>query len=183
MSLASTGDADEPDWMLEALRQYETPLLRYTASLVGDTRAQDVVQDAFLRLCSQPVENVRGHLAAWLFTVCRNRALELRRAERRLSTIEQEDEDLLESPDSGPVAKLERAENLSRLGAAVAKLPSRQREALQLKLEAGLSYKDIAEVMNLTVTNVGFILHTAIAQVREHLVEQDLPARAEGSTP
>jgi RNA polymerase sigma factor (sigma-70 family) len=183
MSLASsTADAPEPDWKLDALRTYEAPLLRYATSLVGEIRAQDVVQDAFLRLCSQPAESVRGHLAAWLFTVCRNRALELRRAERRLSTIEPEQEDMLQSPDSGPVAKLERAENLSRIGVALAKLPSRQREALQLKLEAGLSYKDIAEVMNLTVTNVGFILHTAIAELREQLVAQDLPARAEGST-
>lgn len=180
MSSAPIPSAAEPDWVLGALRRHEGPLLRYAASLVGESRAQDVVQDAFLRLCAQPAASVQGHLAAWLFTVCRNRALELRRADRRLDLLEEEE--LLESPDSGPVAKLERAESLSRVSAAVAALPSRQREALQLKLEAGLSYKDIAEVMNLTVSNVGFILHTAIARLREHLAEQDQPARAVGST-
>lgn len=133
-------DGQEPEWVLAALRAHEGPLLRYAASLVGETRAQDVVQDAFLRLCSQPQESVQAHLAAWLFTVCRNRAFEIRRADRRLSRIEEKDE-MLESPDSGPVAKLERAEDLSRVGAAMAELPPKQREVLRLKIEAGLSYK------------------------------------------
>ena len=168
--------------MLAALTKHEAALLRYAASLVGDARAQDVVQDVFLRLCSQPAESVQDHLAAWLFTVCRNRARELRRADRRLARLEEKDE-MRESPESGPIAKLERAENLSRVGAAMAALPSKHREVLRLKVEAGLSYKDIAEVMNLTVGNVGFILHTAIARVRELLSEQERALRSEGSTP
>ena len=181
MRLVGALDNPEPEWVLAALRTHEGALLRYAASFVGETRAQDVVQDAFLRLCSQPVESVRDHLAAWLFTVCRNRALEIQRAERRIQAIEQED-DMHESPDSGPGAKLERAENLSLLGAAMAALPKKQREVLRLKVEAGLSYKDIAEVMNLTVGNVGFILHSAIARVRETISEQERAPRSEGST-
>ncbi|HEY0463528.1 MAG TPA: sigma-70 family RNA polymerase sigma factor [Polyangiaceae bacterium] len=177
----SSHDHAEPDWVLAALLEHEAALLRYAASFVGETRAQDVVQDAFLRLCSQPVESVQDHLAAWLFTVCRNRALELQRAERRLEAIAEED-DMLESPESGPSAKLEHAQNLSLLGRAMAALPSKQREVLRLKLEAGLSYKDIAEVMNLTVGNVGFILHSAITRVRETITEQERAPRSEGST-
>jgi DNA-directed RNA polymerase specialized sigma24 family protein len=103
MRFLGTQDDPEPDWVLTALQKHEPALLRYAASLVGETRAQDVVQDAFLRLCSQPVERVRDHLAAWLFTVCRNRALEIRRADRRLSRLEEKDE-MLESPDSSPGA-------------------------------------------------------------------------------
>ncbi|HET9934091.1 MAG TPA: sigma-70 family RNA polymerase sigma factor [Polyangiaceae bacterium] len=182
MSLVGTDDVAGPDWVLAALRQHEQPLLRYAASLVGESRAQDVVQDAFLRLCSQSFESVADHLAAWLFTVCRNRALELRRAERRLSSMDDGDEDdARESPDSGPIEKVERAENVSRVRAAMAALPRRHREVLRLKLEADLSYKDIAAVMNLSVGNVGFILHTAIAKIREQLSEPLEAARAEGS--
>lgn len=185
MSLVGPAHNPEPEWVLVALRTHEAALLRYAASLVGETRAQDVVQDVFLRLCSQPARSVQDHLAAWLFTVCRNRASEIRRADRRLSTLStiEEKDEMLESPDSGPGAKLERAENLSRVGAAVAALPPKQREVLRLKIEAGLSYKDIAEVMNLTVSNVGFILHKAISHMREALAEQEQTASAEGSTP
>ena len=123
MSSVGTDSAPSPDWVLIALRQHETSLLRYAASLVGESRAQDVVQDVFTRLCAQPFDSVASHLAAWLFTVCRNRALELRRAERRLSSIEEED-DVAESPDSGPVAKMERSQNVSRVRSAMATLPS-----------------------------------------------------------
>jgi len=182
MRLVDTEHDAEPEWVLAALRKHEGALLRYAASLVGETRAQDVVQDAFLRLCTQPAESVRDHLAAWLFTVCRNRAFELRRADRRLSKLEEKD-DMRESPESGPIAKLERAQDLSRVGAAMAGLPRKQREVLRLKVEAGLSYKDIAEVMNLTVGNVGFILHQAIARVRETMNAQDRMPRSEGSAP
>src|SRR6478609_6877173 len=186
MKLVGTRDDPEPEWVLAALQKHEAALLRYAASLVGETRAQDVVQDTFLRLCSQPPESVRDHLAAWLFTVCRNRAREIRRADRRVAVkteeVEEKD-DMRESPDSGPIAKLERAENLSRVAEAMAALPKKQREALRLKVEAGLSYKDIAEVMNLSVGNVGFILHQAIARVRESITEQDEAPRRVGSTP
>jgi len=174
MRLAGPGTVRDPDWVLAALRQHETALLRYSASLVGESRAQDVVQDAFLKLCAQPPESVQDHVAAWLFTVCRNRALELRRAERRFSAFEEDD--AMQSPDSGPGAKLERAENMSRVDAAMAALNGRQREVLRLKVEGGLSYKEIAEVLSLSVGNVGFILHTAIASLREQLQEQESTA-------
>jgi len=182
MRLVDTEREPEPKWVLAALQKHEGALLRYAASLVGETRAQDVVQDAFLRLCSQPAESVQGHLAAWLFAVCRNRAFELRRADRRLARLEEKD-DMRETPESGPVAKLERAEDLSRVGVAMAALPRKQREVLRLKVEAGLSYKAIAEVMNLTVGNVGFILHQAISRVRESLTEQERTPHRAGSTP
>lgn len=83
MRLAGTERRPDLHWVLTALEQNEAALLRYSATLVGTSRAQDVVQDAFMKLCTQSFESVQGHIAAWLFTVCRNRALELRRAERR----------------------------------------------------------------------------------------------------
>jgi RNA polymerase sigma-70 factor (ECF subfamily) len=164
----------EPAWLLQALGRYEAPLLRYAASIVGKARAPDVVQDTFLKLCAEQRSNVEGHLAAWLFTVCRNRALELRRSERRLTSME--DADMEPSPDSGPANKLERKQSLTEIGAALAKLPERHREALLLKIDGGLSYKEIAKVMNLSVGNVGFILHAAIAKIREHVADKAAPA-------
>jgi RNA polymerase sigma-70 factor (ECF subfamily) len=167
----------EPGWVLEALRRYEGPLLRYAASLAGEARAADVVQDTFLRLCARRAGDLEEHLAGWLFTVCKNRALELRRSERRLTPIEEDD--MPPSPDSGPAAKLELKESLSRVGAAMAALSERHREALLLKIDGGLSYKEIAAVMNLSVGNVGFILHAAIAAIKEHLARHDAPSRRE----
>ena len=166
-------------WVMEALAQHEAALLRYATTLVGSSLASDVVQDTFLKLCSAEREEVEGHLAAWLFTVFKHRALDIGRKERRLRSLEESNVD--EAPDSGPVSKLERRETASRMSTALAALPEREREALLLKLDAGLSYKEIAEVMGLSVSNVGFILHTAVKSMQRELArESGLPVRAAG---
>ena len=168
--------ADDVDWVREVLRRFEAPLSRFAASIAGPAHAPDVVQDTFVKLCREDRQKIEGHLAAWLFTVCRNRAIEIVRAERRLSSME--DVDVEPNPDSGPVSKLERKENATRVGAAMEALPEKQRQALLLKVEGGLSYKEIAEVMNTTVGNVGFILHTAVSAIREHLAASEAPVAA-----
>lgn len=159
--------SDQARWVMEALSRYEAALLRFAATLVDRAQAADVVQETFLELCKADRKAVEGHLAAWLFTVCRHRALDLGKKTRRLRSLE--DADVNEVPDSGPVKKLERREALSRVGVALEGLPERERQALLLKLEAGLSYKEIAEVMGLTIGNVGFILHTAIKRIQREV--------------
>jgi RNA polymerase sigma factor (sigma-70 family) len=182
MSSAARDVLPHPGWIQQALRQYERSLLRYAAAIAGQARAPDVVQDAFLRLCAERAEDVQPHVGAWLFAVCKNRALELCRSERRLTTIEEDD--MAADPDTGPGTKLEQKEDLSRVGAAMAALSDRQREALLLKVDGGLSYKEIAQVMALSVGNVGFILHTAIAEIRERLAREEatLPPESRRAT-
>jgi RNA polymerase sigma factor (sigma-70 family) len=51
----------------------------------------------------------------------------------------------------------------------VADLPQRQQEAVRLKFQGGLSYREIAEVMDTTANNVGVLLHTAIRTIRDKL--------------
>src|SRR5262245_4168788 len=68
------------DWMSSALERFEGRLLRYAQRIVGDSdEARDVVQDTFLKLCRQNPAELNGRLAQWLYTVCRNRALDVRR--------------------------------------------------------------------------------------------------------
>ena len=42
---------------------------------------------------------------------------------------------------------------------------------MRLKFQGGLSYREIAEVMDTTVNNVGVLLHTAIKSIRTHLTD------------
>ncbi|MHC5024337.1 MAG: sigma-70 family RNA polymerase sigma factor, partial [Planctomycetota bacterium] len=64
--------------------------------------------------------------------------------------------------------------------ALVAELPGRQQEVLRLKFQAGLSYREIATVLDLTVSHVGVLIHNAIKAVRERAVAADY---ADLSTP
>ena len=109
------------------------------------------------------------HLAAWLFTVCRNRALELRRKETRMRQLT---DDLAESRVGDvalPAAVLELAESGGRVLSLLAALPDNQQEALRLKFQGGLRYREIAEVLDLSVSNVGFLIHTGLKAIREQM--------------
>src|SRR5437764_1308969 len=75
---------DRRQWVLAALDQYEGRLLRYAQRLLGNLdEARDVVQFAFLRLCDESPYEMEGRLAPWLYTVCRNRCLDVLRASGR----------------------------------------------------------------------------------------------------
>lgn len=60
-----TGDPNgKAAWVRSAVDRYEAPLTRYAYAIVGDLeRARDVVQDTFLRLCSQSSSRLNEHLA------------------------------------------------------------------------------------------------------------------------
>lgn len=164
------------NWIQCAIEQHEGSLLRYAQHFVHDLEtARDVVQDTFLQLCRQPNEELRPRLAQWLFTVCRNRAIDICRKERRMKLAPENQlaDHLAEqagSPDPG--AAIEKSETAEGLLKQIATLPDRQQEVLRLKFNTGLTYKEIAEVTGLTSTNVGFILHTAISKLRQRLVKQ-----------
>jgi RNA polymerase sigma factor (sigma-70 family) len=167
-SAAPTGTESEQAWLEAALERYEGPLLRYAASVVGRAAAADVVQDTFLALCRADRDRVACRLAPWLFTVCRNRALDCLREGQRLEPLQGED---VRSPESEPGRSLENEHSLLRVQALLDSLPDKQRQALVLKFSGGLRYKEIAEVMELSVSHVGVLLHTAIGRLRASWAE------------
>ena len=83
------------------------------------------------------------------------------------------DYQLEERPDASPDAERQLAQKEAAAGLLqhVASLPDRQQEVLRLKFNGGLSYRQIAEVTGLTVTNVGVTLHTAIGKLRKQMVD------------
>src|SRR5262245_6218003 len=69
--------------VVAAVQAYESRLTRYALRLLGDLDlARDAVQHTFVQLCDEPPRS-SPQLAAWLFTVCRNKAYDhLRRGQR-----------------------------------------------------------------------------------------------------
>ena len=55
------------EWIRASMERHEAELLRYALSLVGDLpSAEDLVQDAFFKLCKQEPGSLRGRLVPWL---------------------------------------------------------------------------------------------------------------------
>ncbi len=160
----------KPEWLRSILDEYEGPLTRYAARITGDVeRARDVVQETFLRFGSQDPAEVNGHVAQWLFTICRSKALDVRRKEGRMQALSDVQAEVRESPDGEPSRIVERQEVSGQVLQALALLPDNQQEVIRLRFQNGLSYKDIAAVTNLSVSNVGYLIHTAIKTIREAL--------------
>ncbi|MFC1672031.1 RNA polymerase sigma factor [Planctomycetota bacterium] len=153
-----------------AVEEFEKSLVSYAAHIVGDhERARDVVQETFLRLCKEDTSSVEDHLAPWLFTVCRNLALDVARKEARMKPMTDTRAEMSTGDGSPPSAVLETKESINKVLEVVESLPVKQQEALRLKFQQGLRYRQIADVMETSVSNVGVLIHTGINTVRGKL--------------
>jgi RNA polymerase sigma factor (sigma-70 family) len=161
----------DSSWVSSVMADYEKPLTRYAAHITGDVeRAREVVQDTFLKLCSQKPAQIRDHLAQWLYTVCRNRALDVLRKERRMTGLSDAPIQARSGPE--PSATLVREEQLSDVLKILNTLPANQQEVLRLKFQSDLSYLEISRITHLSVSNVGFLIHTGLNTIRERVRTQ-----------
>ena len=154
--------------MDEILKRFERPLLQYATRILGDRdRARDVVQETFVKLQQENRSEVDHAPAKWLFTVCRNGALNICRKEKRMTYLDQELLETHESEQPVPSDNLEAKEASNFLLRILETLPPRQQELLQLKFQNGLSYHEISEITELSVSHVGVLIHNALKTLRQ----------------
>ena len=152
----------EHSGVARAIAAFNAPLLRYAARLLNNaTLAQDAVQNAWVKLARRepPVQAPDDEVRNWLFRVVHNESVDIVRAEERKSRLHASyaaEQETLELPDTG--ADEREALVLSCLPA----LPPLQRQVVLLRLQQGLSYNEIAEVVGETSGYVGNLLHHAI---------------------
>lgn len=160
------------DWIREAAGRYERPLLAYVRGLLGDPhRCRDVVQEAFLELCRADRAAVEPKLAPWLFTVCRRRAVDALRKDRRMSAMTLSPGADPPTLERGPAEVLEVRDATRAVFARLASLPASQQEAVRLRFLQQFSYRDIAGVMGLSESHVGVLLHLALKTLRESFAD------------
>lgn len=156
-------------WLTHIFETHHRVLMGYVTHLMGDAeRAGDVVQDAFVRLCRQPREQIEDGVKPWLFAVCRNRAMDILKKENRMKTV----------PDVGagqagrdedPSAAMQQQDSARQAATLMERLPARQQEVIRLKIEGELSYREISKLTGLSVSNVGYLLHTGLKSIRSRL--------------
>jgi RNA polymerase sigma-70 factor, ECF subfamily len=170
---------DHRQSVLAALDQFEGRLLRYAQRLLGNLDdARDVVQFVFLRLCDETPDEIGDRLAQWLYTVCRNRALDVLRASGRegvgWAPPTTESANGGQSPpyqppsrEVDPADSAEQAELHDLLRVLVEELPQSQREAIDLWAE-GFSYAEISRILACQEGNVRVLVHRGLKALREH---------------
>jgi RNA polymerase sigma factor (sigma-70 family) len=164
---------EDSGFLERTFAEQQAPLTRYAARLLGDPdRARDVVQDTFIKFIAQPPEVINGHAVEWLFTVCRHRALDVLRKEGRMRRFEEGQVERVTAPDPRPGRELEHAETQAAILRMIDHLPPNQQEVVRLKFQHGFSYKEISRITTLSVSNVGFLIHTAVARLRTEFAAQ-----------
>lgn len=122
---------------------------RVAVSLVRDEdAAQDVVQDAFLK-AFRALGGFRGDASfrTWLLTITGNEARgALRRGGRRRETA-LDDVGPVASAEAGPAEKVEMVEESTKARRMLERLPEKQRLSVSLRIDEGLSFREIGEVI------------------------------------
>lgn len=155
---------------------YESALIGYASTLLKDVDlARDVVQETFIRLCQQDVEKVRENLKPWLFTVCRNRALDSLRKNKRKQPLGESQWKNFECTSLQPDEEIQKQETLARLTHYLERLTDNQREVIILKFQQNLSYLEIQAITGLTKSNIGFLIHTGIKRLQQILPDEFRP--------
>ncbi|MDH3981599.1 MAG: RNA polymerase sigma factor [Kiritimatiellaceae bacterium] len=155
-----------------AMEQYQTALLRYaTRVLNNEDAAQDVVQEAFIRLHGN-LEKIttRGvQLKGWLFRTTHNAAVDYIRKESRRRTLHEKQSKQADvfAPDAG--IQRDRDERKNLVMQHLNSLRPKEREVLVLRLQEDMSYKEIAAVLKRSEGYVGSLIHTATKKLSQSL--------------
>ena len=157
--------------MEAVVAEHETALLRYATRFVNDaTAAQDVVQNVFIKLFRSwpPGMKPSKQLTSWLYRVTHNEAIDHIRRESRLHLLHEKQ--AAETPEAcadGVNCPPSDEEKKAMVLSLLRRLHPREQQVVLLRLDEGLSYKEISEITGRTEGNVGNILHHAVKKLAE----------------
>jgi RNA polymerase sigma-70 factor (ECF subfamily) len=166
-------DAPRPESIEALFLALESPLLRYALRYLREPdMAQDIVQEAFLRLHAR-FDEVREP-RSWLYRTVHNLALNHQQRADRTVPLEPNPSadhpaDDPADPQPLPDEAIARWEGVGLVRLGLETLDPRSRELLRLKFNDGMSYKDISARTGLTVGHVGYLLHHAVKALAAEL--------------
>lgn len=166
----------------ELFQRHRAPAYRVAYRLLGnEADALDAVQEGFVKVLTHLAGfQGRSSFKTWLLRVVSNAALDLGRQRGRRQAISLDAPEAAESerPSSGaddPAGGLERADLRRLLDRALAALPDAQRCTFVLHADAGLSYREVADVLGISIGTVMSRLFYARQKLRAYLAEQVNP--------
>lgn len=171
------------------LRRHRAPLFSFLLRMLGDReKAEDLAQETFLRIVkgAQAWEH-RARFQTWLFTIARNLCVDASRRERfrRADSLDQSGPDdepaMVETvPGSGidPSRGAESARLRPVLQKALLGLPAEQREVFILREQAGVPFKEIAELVGVNENTIKSRMRYALEGLRKALLAAGVDASA-----
>lgn len=136
--------------------------------------AEDVVQDTLIRLWEGRDQlNEIKNLGTYAMTICRNLSLDhIDRMEHRNISLDEEVHDR-QNNDRSPDERLMNIQRHEAVNDIISQLPEKQRTIIQLRDIEGKNYQEIAETMNLSLSDVKVTLFRARQAVKEKITKQN----------
>ena len=160
----------------EIITEYEMPLLHYANRILRNQgAASDIVQEVFIKYVRfrQKNNDVIQNVSAWLYRVTYNLSLDYIRKHQRVQEIDDEMiENVGDSNNGNPASQLSKKDAESTAWKMVRTLNDREREIVTLKVIEDKSYKEISGIMEISVSNVGFILHATLKKLAKMMTEK-----------
>ena len=162
--------------------QYQNMVYNTCLSIVkSEEDAEDLSQEVFVQVY-QSIQTFKGEskLSTWIYRIATTKSLDHERKKKRKkrfgfvkSIFGDDSEIVIDPPDfNHPGVSLDQKENAARLFKAVDKLPENQKIAFILNKVEGLSYQEVSEVMQVSVSSIESLLHRAKHNLKK-IVEND----------
>ena len=158
-----------------ALFEYYAPRLKgYLRRLsADDVQAEELVQDVMLTVWRKAAQFDRNKSAVstWLFTIARNRWIDVMRRDRS-GELDPNDPMLLPEDPEPPDEAIDAARRAERVREALGALPEEQVELIKMAFYSGISHSAIAEQTGLPLGTVKSRLRLAFSKLRTQLEDQ-----------
>jgi len=172
---ATAGDLDSFNQLVS---RWERPIYALAYRTLGrEEEARDVVQDAFLR-AFRGLKGFKGEakFSSWLYRITLNLCRDWIRKERRAPLVQVPEGDdsmnlaeQMPSPDESVEDLVSRREMSRAVSLAMAELPEEQRTAIMLKEYQGLTFQEIAELLDCPLSTVKTRLYQGLSVLRRRL--------------
>ncbi|MBP1933428.1 RNA polymerase sigma factor [Ammoniphilus resinae] len=170
----------------ELIKRYEKRILAFIVHMLNNTNldhiAEDLCQETFYKAYRSlhSFRDVEASFSTWLYTIARNSVLsELRKSRNSEIYLEDSKVDPTATWERLPEYELLRSEREKLVRLAIENLPEKQRFAIILREYEDKDYKEIADVLNSTVSSVKSLLFRARSSIKSQLESYISDARME----
>jgi len=169
---------EDPHTYRTLVDQFQVPVRNICAGIIHNRHeAEDLAQEVFVEVF-RSIRNFRGDskLSTWIYRIAVNKSLNHKRKQNRqkwlypfgISLSEERSPDYID-PDQLPSLNIENQQRMQHLQQALDALPENQRIAFVLNKYEELPYKEIAEVMDLSLSGVESLIHRAKVNLQKKL--------------
>lgn len=160
MKLNSNNNIEQ---LAEWIDKWQEQLFRYAFYRVGNrSDAEDVVQDAFLKIASTttPISNPK----AYLFRIVSNGCVDSLRQKSLLQPLQER------IPTTSYSEEMEAQEEFKRIERLLSRLPEQQSEVIRLHIHAGLKFTEIAEMLEEPATTIKSRFASGIEKLKQRFI-------------